>query len=193
MKQAAVHRRVIKLGGSLLAAPDLVSRIESWLNRQPKASENLWIIGGGEIVEGLRVYDQIHLLDPVAMHWRCVRQMRATFEILAELFPAWSQIASESEFGAACGRGRFAPQTLIAADTFFTPANDGHLPTDWTTTSDSIAAFLAQQTDADELVLLKSCEISAEATIAELVANGTIDQAFLVASKGLPLVRAESH
>ena len=48
----------------------------------------------------------------------------------------------------------------------------------WDVTSDSLAAWLAEQVAADELVLVKSADISTEATLLELQTQGIVDASF---------------
>ncbi len=49
--------RVIKVGGSLYPRPDLPARFVAWLRGLPPAL-NLVVIGGGEVVNGLRLTDE---------------------------------------------------------------------------------------------------------------------------------------
>ncbi len=67
-------RTVFKLGGSLLHQPDWPSRLASWLRAQPPG-DYFGIVGGGEVVEGLRDLDRVHSLSESRMHWRCVRAL----------------------------------------------------------------------------------------------------------------------
>lgn len=62
------------------------------------------------------------------------------------------------------------------------------LPRDWTTTSDSIAARLAEALTADELVLLKSTSPPAQ-SLADLAASGYVDRHFPVAAARLTALR----
>jgi len=150
--------RVVKLGGSLLAAPDLRSQLQAWLGRQ--RGTTILIAGGGELADVIRRYDPLHQLGEEASHWICIRLLSATIEILSELLPDTpvetdfaklptpSNPLGESEvvlFDGGLWLRSLEPQQPPMA-----------LPHDWRVTSDSIAARLAQVLNANECVLIKS-------------------------------------
>ncbi|WP_153558752.1 amino acid kinase family protein [Roseimaritima sediminicola] len=186
--------RVIKLGGSLLLRRSLPSDFSSWLAGQAPAEANLLVVGGGEAIDSLRRLDSVHALDPVAMHWRCVRMLRSSFEVLGELLPEWQRIETAASFQRSSRDRAFAGNTLVAIDSFFTPASEaaepeGGLAADWSTTSDAIAAVLARRVGAGELVLLKACRIEPEKTLAQHVRDGVVDPQFPRAARTIPSVR----
>lgn len=179
---ANVCKLVVKVGGSLLTRPDLGPAITNWLaqrlaNRQPQAQVN-FIVGGGAIVDAFRQLDAIHSLDPVSLHWQCVAALRHTAEILAELISGSAIINSEAAFDShrrsATAVGRF----VIIPEVFFHRNSGDCLPCDWRTTSDSIAALLANKIDANQLVLLKSCDIPKNIDLSEAARREIIDPTF---------------
>lgn len=186
-------RRVLKIGGSLLSRPDFADVVADWLRAQPPA-QNLAIIGGGAAIDAMRELAERFRLDETAMHWRCVRLLRATYEIAGELFPQWQRIDGERAFAALAAAPPRAGHWLLAVDAFYSPATHAGsgLPAGWQTTTDSLAAYLARRTHADELVLLKSCTIPPRATVAELSAAGIVDEAFQAALPPGPRLRMES-
>lgn len=181
-------RRVVKLGGSLLVREDLVDRLHRWYTAQ-RAAETLLIVGGGELIDAIRRLDRVRPGDPAAVHWRCVDLLRATFETVTEWFPGWAVIASDAQFHQQLrdGFARDRP-TLVSVSAFYRRDSAAGLPEDWRTTTDAIAAFLAHQVDADELVLLKSCEVDASADPTDLAAQGIVDPAFPLTAEGVPKV-----
>ncbi|HBJ35213.1 MAG TPA: hypothetical protein DDZ51_10755 [Planctomycetaceae bacterium] len=173
-----VFKLVVKVGGSLLTRPGLGPAIAEWLDRrlagQPAAQVNL-IVGGGAMIDAFRQLDAVHGLDPVSLHWQCVAALRHTGEIVASLVPNCSIIGSQASFNShrqsTTAVGRFA----ILPDAFYHRDSGDCLPCDWQATSDSIAALLAQKIDADQLVLLKSCNIPENIDLREAARRGIVD------------------
>lgn len=181
-------RRVVKLGGSLLVREDLTDRLRQWHAAEPRG-ETLLIVGGGELIDAVRRLDRVRRGDPAEVHWRCVSLLQATFETVCEWFPDWASIVTAAQFRQQLrdGFARDRP-TLVSVSAFYRRDSAAGLPEDWRTTTDAIAAYLAHQVDADELVLLKSCEVDSSADIADLAAPGIVDSAFPAAAEGLSKV-----
>lgn len=184
-------RRVVKIGGSLLERDDLPRALTNWLAVQSVA-ETLMVVGGGGLVDAIRRLDRGHAGDDVETHWLCVELLDVTFRIASTWFDQWHRIGSAEELTGAIDRGfsSDAP-TLVAVGSFYRQGDDARIPTDWRTTADTIAAVLATLVDADELVLLKSCDVSAVATIDEMVTAGIIDEALPMIAGKLKRLRVE--
>ncbi len=75
---------VVKLGGSLLHQAGWVQALQHRLNHL-SFDRVLLIVGGGEAIEAMRDLDRMHSLDLVAMHWRCISMLTATYEIACEM------------------------------------------------------------------------------------------------------------
>ncbi|QEG41200.1 amino acid kinase family protein [Roseimaritima ulvae] len=183
--------RVVKLGGSLLSRANLATDLRDWSRRQPPVSANLYVIGGGPLLNAVRQLDAVHGFDPQAMHWRCVRMLRFSFELLGELIPEWAAIETPADFEARRAQRNFAGHTRVAVDSFFTPQCDGSLAPSWSTTTDSIAAFLASLIAADELVVLKSCDVDARQSLPDQVRAGLLDPQFPAAAADIAGLRIE--
>lgn len=175
-----MRRRVVKIGGSLLLREDLVVAVEFWLAQQSPA-ETLVVVGGGELIDAVRRLDQVRPLDPVSLHWRCVALLDTTLE-MAEQWFRWPSVWCSDEFKDAIANG-FSTDlpTLISAKSFYRPDSEyresDRLPHDWRTTTDSIAALLGILTRADEVALLKSCDVDGSEQLRELVDRGIVDGA----------------
>ena len=183
--------RVVKLGGSLLSRANLAAELRAWSRRQTPARADLYVVGGGLLLDAVRQLDAVHGFDEQAMHWRCVRMLRFSFELLGELVPEWAAIETQAEFETRRTHGDFAGAMRVAVDSFFTPHCDGSLAPSWSTTTDSIAAFLAHRVAADELVVLKSCAVDAEQSLADQVRAGLLDPQFPAACAGIAGLRIE--
>ncbi len=178
-----VCRRVIKIGGSCLSRASFPNRFREWLVHEP-AAENWIIVGGGDCIDAMRDLAERFPLNAAAMHWRCVRMLRATYEILGELFPEWDEIDGAHTFAARRVSKSRASTMRVAVDSFYFPPADtstrAPLPLGWETTTDSIAAYLAREISASELVLIKSCLASSSDPV-YLAEQGVVDGAFPVA------------
>lgn len=184
-------RRVVKLGGSLLTRNDLPAAFRQWLAAQPAAEHTSVLVGGGQAVDAMRQLDQIHQLDAAAMHWRCVRLLRATFEIAAELWPELTAVGTVEAAEALQRDPAATPLALVAVDAFFHPHARPRLPESWQTTSDAIAAHLAHRLQAEELVLLKRCAVPDQCSGEALAQAGLVDAAFPAAAAGIARLRVE--
>lgn len=184
-------RRVIKIGGSLLRYKSLPRSLRSWLDSQPPA-ETFAIVGGGELIDAVRHLDETFPASPMWVHWQCVSLLRTTFEWLAVQLGDWQIESTAEQFDQL--KRTFPAQTdnasyLVAVDSFYHPGVDSPLPEDWTTTTDAIAGWLSVLLDADELVLLKSCDVDPSASLADLARQGVIDAALPLLENDLPVVR----
>lgn len=185
-------RRVVKVGGSLLLRDDLREALSRWIADQSEA-ETLVIIGGGELIDAIRNLDRVHGSDPVETHWLCVELLETTFRLFSSWFD-WECVRTRESLLAAIRSGfKTESPTLISVSAFYNrdDAVDG-VPLDWRTTSDTIAALLAQRTAAEELVLLKSCPVDPSARIRQLVELGIVDEAFPSIESTIHSIRVET-
>lgn len=195
-------RRVVKVGGSLLTRPDLAQQVLHWTQSQP-AAENWFLFGGGEVIDAIRRLDKIHSFDASSMHWVCVNLLDASFQIASQLLTrsqrqedsqprqGWNLITTPEQFQACCLKKPAAGNHLVQCSVFYHPHQPSSLPQDWRTTTDSIAALLADYCQADELVLLKSCSVDPTDSVTQLSMQGIVDEAFPMACKLLPVIRIE--
>lgn len=185
-------RRVVKVGGSLINRSDLTDALPRWFENQRRA-ENLVIIGGGSLVNAIREIDSIRPGEPEATHWLCVDLLEYTFRLAASWFD-WPVVVDADQLATAIEAGfEIDRPTLVSVRSFYRPDCDQErrllLPSDWQTTTDSIAALLALVVDADELVLLKSCDVDSSLNFGQLAAAGIVDEAFPGVAENVHRVR----
>ncbi|MCU0880547.1 MAG: aspartate kinase [Pirellulaceae bacterium] len=185
--QSLLPRRVVKVGGSLLDWPPLAERLAAWLASQPPA-QTLLIAGGGNLAEAIRRADQLHGLGETAAHWLCVDALSVTARMLAAILrDARIRVTDNiTELAAALpGTLVFDPSPFLRAAEPILPGEP--LPHDWSVTTDSIAARVAECWPADELVLLKSCDPGPWTQFANLAECDYVDRHFPTVARRLPI------
>jgi len=159
----------VKIGGSLLELPDLVRRLDTL--RSQWGPRPLLIVGGGLAADLVRAWDQQHQLREERSHWLALDSLELTARLLATLWPT-TCVASHDEVEAIWKQGGIP---LIRARSWFEEAGRVNAPTPpqtWETTTDAISAWLARESRAESLWLLKSVanpSSLSEATLRELV------------------------
>jgi aspartokinase-like uncharacterized kinase len=180
-------RRVVKVGGSLLDWPHLAEKLRAWLASQPLA-QTLLIAGGGELAESIRRADQLHGLGETAAHWLCVDTLGVTAKMLAAILGG-SQVGVFDSFpelsAAVPGTLVFDPGPFLHAAEPQFPGEP--LPHDWSVTTDSIAARVAECWPAEELVLLKSGDPGLWTQFADLAECGYVDGHFPTVARRLQI------
>jgi aspartokinase-like uncharacterized kinase len=177
--------RIVKLGGSLLDCHDLAARLRRWLAIEPHISTVL-IVGGGRGADLVRARS-LELSDTEA-HWLAIRAMENNARVVAAMLPEaiWLERIHAVRTTAA-PLALLSPLSFMRNDDPCHPA--GPLPANWSVTSDSIAARVADMAQAAELILLKSALPPEGATLEQLAATGYVDAHFPQASRNLPRVR----
>ncbi len=180
--------RVIKLGGSLLTVDGLANRLERWLQQQP-LMPSLVVVGGGSTAHTVRAFDRRHHLDESTAHWLAIRAMQFNARLVKALLPGATLLESFDQWTAAVELPLVwvvDPWTMLRQDA---SRHVDPLPESWEVTSDSIAAWIATQTKAAELVLLKSALPTCSPTVRCAVECGYVDRYFAQAASMLPRMR----
>jgi aspartokinase-like uncharacterized kinase len=180
-----LRRRVVKVGGSLLDWPPLAESLTAWLAGQPPA-QTLLIAGGGELAEAIRQADQLHGVGETAAHWLCVDALGVTARMLAAILGD-SQVRVTDSFpevaAAVSDTLVFDPGPFLRAAEPMLPGEP--LPHDWSVTTDSIAARVAECWPAEELVVLKSCDPGPWTEFADLAECDYVDRHFPTVARRL--------
>lgn len=192
MQRHPNNLRVVKLGGSLLTLPDLTYRIRKWIKLDPQHI-NLWVIGGGNLVEVVREFDRVHPMAPEFIHWFCVDLLAKTSELVLNLLPEFSLVDSQSTLERLSQDAQRTPGDFIVPPQLFYDRHisDCSLPQNWQTTTDSIAALLAKKVGAYNLTLLKSCEPpTSQSDIGLWAQMGYVDEHFADIAAEIPHIRS---
>lgn len=182
--------RVVKVGGSLFGYEELPERGQAWLAEQPPAV-TVFIGGGGDLVQPLRAVHERFRLDQEASHWLAVRAMTVTSRLLAKLLNV--ELVEQVDVVEQLIRDGRSVACVLDVEQFLRqlePNSEGaRLPHDWSCTSDSIAARIAEILDADELVLLKAVPLPPSTSYSDAASQGLVDRYFPKASAMLRSIR----
>ncbi|WP_246251799.1 aspartate kinase [Ancylobacter pratisalsi] len=139
---------MVKLGGSLLGAPRLPELLRALARH---ASPTLLVTGGGPFADAVRdLQPTLRLSDP-ACHRMAILAMEQTALAFADLAPGLVPVDSLeaiAEAGAAKRVAIWRPARLAL--------EASELPQSWELTSDSLAAWIAGESGAERLTLVKS-------------------------------------
>lgn len=181
--------RVVKVGGSLLTFEGLDRQLREWIPEQTPAV-NVLVTGGGAAADLVRDAAQRFGINEEQSHGLAIMAMGLTANILQALLPEAVLVDSFSAIQSAAENAWLIvdPEPLLLREA--ARLGSELLPHNWNTTSDSIAARIAEALDADELVLLKSRALAGDKSWQEAADEGYIDSNFPAAVAGLKQVRA---
>ena len=161
--------RVVKLGGSLLTHPFL----PLWLNQLSELSKDQRIIvvpGGGPFADEVRQIQEKYSITDSAAHHMAILAMSQFGILLTSLVEN-------------C-RPFFYPEDTLKSETglfVWLPSHQiaeiEEIEHSWDVTSDTLALWLAQTLNADELNIIKSCNNLPD-SLMTLSSEGIIDKAF---------------
>jgi aspartokinase-like uncharacterized kinase len=161
--------KVIKLGGSLINDVDILT---SCLDTIEQNSQGKVVIvpGGGVFADQVRrVQTQWQFNDLIA-HEMAILAMQQTALLLKSIKPSFLLANRVSTID------NSAPVVIWSPD--IAELNGAMVEASWDITSDSLAAWLATQLNADELILVKSAEIPPSLTLQQMQTQGLVDNAF---------------
>lgn len=159
-------------------------RLQSILEIVGEARIPLVIVpGGGAFADAVRRAQADFGFSDAAAHRMALLAMHQTGLMLAALHPRLEPVETLVSLRRALKVGRipvWLPLKMTQRDT--------RIPADWTTTSDALAARLAERLGRAPVVLVKSCRIGKGATVATLARERVVDATFaaIVERAGLP-------
>jgi aspartokinase-like uncharacterized kinase len=180
---------VFKIGGSLLELPDLGSRIHSLLALRP-GRRPLFVCGGGRLADVVRDWHERHRLSEFESHRIAMQTLSASALFLAGRLPRGRVCTSRSDLHDAWGNGDVPvvdPAGWMREHPhWFDAANPNRLEESWNVTSDTLAAAIALDTGAQELVLAKSVDLPVRSDVPSLSRLGLVDAAFASHAHPIP-------
>lgn len=169
---AAAGRWIVKFGGSLLTRPGWPDDLLDLVDGLP--GDVTVVVGGGPVVEGLRLVDAVQPQSAGVMHTLAIEAMGITARLVAA---ATGLVVVESATVTSGAAILDAPRWCAASP------SGSRLPAGWEVTSDSIAATVAVETAAT-LVLAKRVPPPTH-DLAGLVAAGWVDRHLPTAAAGV--------
>jgi len=141
---------VIKLGGASCRDAGTRRQALQAISTLARRRSILVVPGGGAFADQVRLAQHAQGFSDEAAHWMAILAMNQVAHLIAEELDGASLVSSRQDVATARDAGKIpvlAPYAWMrATDT---------LPHSWNITSDSIAAFIAQELGARELILVK--------------------------------------
>lgn len=162
---------IIKLGGSLTDT----ALLKAWLFYLAKMRVNKAIIvpGGGGFAEQVRTAQR---------QWRFSDQTAHTMALLAMQQMALLFQGINQHLHLAGSRNEICDALKRRNTVIWSPdirwLEQSQIEASWDVTSDSLAAWLAAEMSAQQLILVKSVQISDEDNFRQLIDKGIVDKAF---------------
>ena len=164
--------KVIKLGGSLMK--DATTLVHCLNTIEQKYTDKVVLVpGGGVFADHVRTMQQqwrfddeiAHQMALIAMH-----QMALLFKSIQNSFVLANNISAIQQ--------ALANHAVVIWKPDSEELNAFGVEANWNISSDSLAAWLAKQLTASELILVKSAEIPLEIDIRQMQKLKLLDQAF---------------
>ncbi|HEY2897461.1 MAG TPA: hypothetical protein VGJ12_10015 [Gemmatimonadaceae bacterium] len=141
---------VVKVGGSLLDDNDALSRTLSALEIIAPAHALVIVPGGGPFADAVRAVDRRHNLSSDDAHWMAILGMEQFAIALASRIRNAELVHGSADISRAQTRARIP---VLAPYRWLRESDP--LPHSWDVTSDSIAAWIASEIGAPQLILIK--------------------------------------
>ncbi|MEL6899251.1 MAG: hypothetical protein AAFP90_24370, partial [Planctomycetota bacterium] len=170
-----------------------ISSTDASICSPPQTLKRAFVMGGGGLVNTVRNLDATRPMDAHATHWRCVDLLQTTFEIMREWLQCsrhpWHFVdapqADPAELAQTIAAANDQNQNfLVSIRSFYRRStvpkgNDrscrknsqadalaAALPSNWETTTDSLAALACRYLKTDRLILVKSCDTPVDGSAA---------------------------
>jgi aspartokinase-like uncharacterized kinase len=160
---------VIKLGGSLEAAGTLAGCLAA-IERKFAGRAVAVVPGGGLFADRVRAAQRQWRFDDRVAHRMALLAMQQMALLFNGLKPHWPLAGRVADLQSRPGILIWSPDP--------DELDQAEIPASWDITSDSLAAWLAGQLSAEELILVKSAPIEAGYSLAELAERQIVDRAF---------------
>jgi 5-(aminomethyl)-3-furanmethanol phosphate kinase len=162
---------VLKIGGSLAET----GRLKDILALVAEAKRPVVVVpGGGGFAQKVRDLQNALRFDDKSAHRLAMLGMHQMAEMYFRLDPRFTAADSFDGFARILAIGGLTPVWMPLQMCQVDP----DIPTDWSITSDGLAARLAERMGGAPLVLLKSVDVTSEESAADLARGGIVDAVF---------------
>lgn len=164
---------VVKLGGSFFDSPDLFE----WLKVLSKdgAGKVVIVPGGGPFADQVREAQKQHKFNDQIAHKMALHAMDQFGLFLIGMAEKQDQqliAANSKQQIKEALKNKQTPVWLPSKEL----KNNKEIPQNWSVTSDSLSAWLAKELNADQLILIKRCDV--DQSIKELEKRSVVDSSF---------------
>jgi len=163
---------VIKLGGSLAQSGTLINCLNK-IELRYQGKSVIIVPGGGAFADQVRLAQQQWQFDELTAHHMAILAMQQMALMFKGLVPHWPIVTRLPELQLAKNLNKILIWSPNSEE-----LDQAAIPATWDITSDSLAAWLAKQLSATELILVKSAVIDPQATLEQLAAQQIVDQGF---------------
>ncbi|HHA18430.1 MAG TPA: delta 1-pyrroline-5-carboxylate synthetase [Methylophaga sp.] len=181
---------VVKLGGSLYNTPEL----RAWLNILDEVANQQPIIivpGGGPFANQVRDAQQLHQFDDSHAHHMAILAMAQFGLLIKGIIPNCQMFYFPTDKLVTTPKGL---SVWLPNKSLLSQAEIMH---SWTITSDSLALWLANKLNTEQLILVKRNYLNNNRSITELSKLGVVDTSFqhLFSQTSVPsqIVDAQDH
>jgi aspartokinase-like uncharacterized kinase len=163
---------VVKLGGSLSQSDTLIKCLNSV--EQNYADKAVVIVpGGGAFANQVRLAQHRWQFDDKTAHRMAILAMQQMALLIKGLKGDFSIASSVTDI-----RKQLQQQEIVIWSPDIVELDNAAIKESWDITSDSLAAWLAKELSASELILVKSAIIDANLSLQQLAIQDMIDQGF---------------
>lgn len=141
---------VVKLGGGVLPHVEYFESALAAIGAAARRRRLLVVPGGGPFADAVRDVHRQHRLTDSAAHWMAILAMDQYAHLVASRMPSGVLVTGAREIADALAVSQVP---VLAPSRWLREADP--LPHSWDVTSDSIAAWVAGQVGARQLVLIK--------------------------------------
>jgi len=172
---------VLKLGGSLLSS----SILPQWLHLAVKAGKGRVVIvpGGGVFADQVRSMQATWQYNDQIAHYMAILAMQQMALLFKGLCSDLCIVNKVTAIDPALYQKKVVVWSPLA-----TELDDGKIEASWDVSSDTLAAWLAVQLSAEQLILVKSAQLPADATLKQLAEQNIVDKAFANFVQDNPLI-----
>jgi aspartokinase-like uncharacterized kinase len=171
--------KVIKLGGSLEQSRQLIDCLNCIANN---VKDNMIIVpGGGLFAEHVRQSQQRWQFNDAIAHEMAILAMQQMALLFHSLQPNFQCLNTVKGI-----QSQIKKKAQIIWSPKISELNKAGIQASWDITSDSLAAWLAMQLQANQLSLVKATNVPDEATITQLIKRGILDKAFSSSIQNAP-------
>ncbi len=162
---------VIKLGGSLFRN---VSKLKNVCGALSTFSQPIVLVpGGGVFGDCVREAQTQFAFDDETAHLMAILAMEQNGYLLSSLNARFEPTSHLDQFPAV-----WSFERIPVWMPFLECEHDNELARNWSVSSDSIAARLAERMEGGSVVLLKSCVVDPSWNLEQLAERGVVDQTF---------------